>query len=263
MIPRCELGCFTRPWNQCAFGDFLAGTKAAGYTLAGFMHQQGTAVLDVDSPPGRAGEVRAQVEAAGLAPSTLLAGMLLGQPLDEAAAHFRHVIDLAAEAGCRFVLTCGTDNEDHRQSYIDIIRATADYASERGVMPTLKPHGGISATSRELAAMHDEIGHPNFGIYYDPGNVHYYTGESAAEDVKLLGNRAVAMCIKDNTGGRHGDVAIEPGTGEVDFDAVFGTLFANGFSGPCLVECLGGTTVAEINESARRTFDLLARYVAE
>jgi len=258
---RCELGCFNRPWNQFELSDFLAGTKAARYALAGFMRQKGEATLDEGSPPGRAAEVKAEVEAAGLAPSTLLAGMLLGRPLDEAAAHFRQIIDLAAEAGCRFVLTCGTDNEDHRQSYIDIVRATADYASEQGVMLTLKPHGGISATSRELAAIHDEIGHPAFGIYYDPGNVHYYTGESAAEDVKRLGNRAVAMCIKDNTGGRHGDVAIEPGTGEVDFDAVFGTLFENGFIGPCLVECLGGKTVAEIDESAKRTFDLLTRHV--
>ncbi len=262
MSPR-ELGCFNRPWNQFEFSDFLAGTKAAGYALAGFMRQQGEATLDVGSPPGRAAEVKAQVEAAGLAPSTLLAGMLLGRPLDEAAAHFRQVIGLAAEAGCRFVLTCGTNNEDHRQSYIDIVRATADDAAEKGVMLTLKPHGGISATSRELAAIHDEIGHANFGIYYDPGNVHYYTGESAAGDVKLLGNRAVAMCIKDNAGGRHGDVAIEPGTGEVDFEAVLGTLFENGFSGPCLVECLGGATLDEVNASAKRTLDFLTRHLAD
>jgi sugar phosphate isomerase/epimerase len=262
-MPRCELGCFNRPWNQFELSDFLAGTKAAGYALAGFMRQKGEATVDVDSPPDRAAEVRAEVEAAGLAPSTLLAGMLLGQPLDEAAAHFRQVIDVAAEAGCRFVLTCGTDNEDHRQSYVDIIRETADYATEQGVVLTLKPHGGISATSRELVAIHDEIGHPNFGIYYDPGNVHYYTGEPAAEDVKRLGNRAVAMCIKDNTGGRHGDVAIEPGTGEVHFDAVFGTLFDHGFAGPCLVECLGGNAVAEIDDSAKRTFDFLMRYVGD
>jgi len=262
-MPRCELGCFNRPWGQFEFADFLQGTRAAGYTLAGFMRQKADAVLDVGSPPGRAAEVKAEVEAAGLAPSTLLAGMLLGRPLEEACAHFRQIIDLAAEAGCRFVLTCGTDNEDHRPSYIDIIRATADYAADHGVMLTLKPHGGISATSRELAAIHDEVGHPSFGIYYDPGNVHYYTGEPAAQDVKRLGNRAVAMCIKDNVGGRHGDVAIEPGTGEVDFDAVLGTLFQNGFCGPCLVECLGGKTLQEIDDSAQRTFDLLMAHVAD
>jgi sugar phosphate isomerase/epimerase len=262
-MSRCEVGCFNRPWNQFEFGDFLTGTKAAGYTLAGLMRQKGAAVLDVDSPPGQAPDVKAQVESAGLRPSTLLAGMLLGRPLDEAAAHLRRTIDLAAEAGCRYVLTCGTNNEEHRASYIDIIRATADYASEQGVVLTLKPHGGISATSRELVAIHDEIAHPNFGIHYDPGNVHYYTGEPAAEDVKLLGNRAVAMCIKDNTGGQHGDVAIEPGTGEVDFDAVFGTLFENGFSGPCVVECLGGKTLQEINDSAKRTFDFLMRDLAD
>jgi len=261
-VAHCEIGCFNRPWHQFEFGDFLEATKGAGYALAGFMRQKGEAVLDPDSPPGRAVAIRAQVESAGLRPSTLLAGMQFGQPLDEAVAHFRQFIDVAAEAGARYLLTCGTNDEDHRSTYCDIIRETAGYAERKGVMLTLKPHGGISATSRELCAIHDEISHPNFGIYYDPGNVHYYTGEPAAEDVKAVAPRVVAMCIKDNTDGVRGKVAIEPGTGEVDFEAVFDALFAVGFSGPCIVECLGGEALAEISESARRTREFLQKLIA-
>jgi sugar phosphate isomerase/epimerase len=261
-MAKCELGCFNRPWNQFEFEDFLKATKEAGYALAGFMRQKGEAVLDTTSPPGRAAQVRAQVESAGLTPSTLLAGMQFGSPLPEAAAHFRQVIDLAADVGARYVLTCGTNDDAHRSTYCDIIRETADYAEQKNVMLTLKPHGGISATSRELCSIHEEINHPNFGIYYDPGNVHYYTGESAAEDVKSVAPRVVAMCIKDNTDGVHGKVAIEPGTGEVNFEAVFDALFAAGFSGPCVVECLGGEALAEINESAKRTHGLLEKLIA-
>jgi sugar phosphate isomerase/epimerase len=262
-MPRCELGCFNRPWNQFEFSDFLNGAATAGYTLAGFMRQKGESMLDADSPPGRAAELRAEVHAAGLSPSALFAPPLLASPIEEACAHLRRVVDVAEDAGCRFLLTCGTENHAHRAPYIEIIRSTADYAGGRGVMLTLKPHGGFTATARELVAIHDRIDHPNFGLFYDPGNVHYYTGQSAAEDVKSLGNRTVALCIKDNTGGRHGDVAIDPGTGEVDFGAVFGTLFENGFTGPCLVECLGGHTVDEINDSARRTLDFLRSHVAD
>ena len=254
---KCELGCFNRPWNQFELRDALEGTRAAGFGLAGYMRQQGEAVLDPGSPAGTAASVKALTEECGLRPSTLLAGMKLGEPLDAACEDLRKVIDLTAEVGAKYVLTCGTNDDSLVGAYCDIIRATADYAAGKSVVLTLKPHGGISATSRELVAIHDQVAHPNFGIYYDPGNVHYYTGESAASDVKLVADRVVAMCIKDNTDGKLGDVAIEPGTGEVDFEAVFGALFEAGFEGPCVVECLGGETLQEINDSAKRTYELL------
>ncbi len=260
-MARCELGCFNRPWHQETLEDALAGMAAAGFTLAGYMRQQGEDVLAPDSPAGRAAEVSATTSAAGLAPSTLLASMRLGESLEDACNHFRSIIDCAADVGAKYVLTCGTMDDDLRGKYCDIVRGTLDHATAKGVIVTLKPHGGISATSRELVAVHDEIDHPTFGIYYDPGNIHYYTGESAAEDVKLVADRAVAMCIKDNTDGKLGDVAIEPGTGEVDFDAVFGTLLDAGFDGPCIVECLGGKTLAEVNESAKRTHEFLMGHV--
>ncbi|MGQ9732225.1 MAG: hypothetical protein ACUVX8_13260, partial [Candidatus Zipacnadales bacterium] len=82
-----------------------------------------------------------------------------------------------------------------------------------------------------------------------------------AEDVISIANWVVAMCIKDHTGGVHGNVNIEPGTGEVDFEAVFDELFDAGFEGPCLVECLGGETLSEINESAKRTYDFLMEHL--
>lgn len=255
------LGCFNRPWNQHEFEDALAGIRAAGFELVGFMRQRGRALLDANSTPGDVGRLKAACERQGLVPSTNLAGLQLEADLDDAVADFKRVIDNTRAVGCDLLLTCGTMNEAQYDAYYEVMRQTADYAQRQGVMLTLKPHGGISATSRELLNAVEEVSHPNFGIYYDPGNIHFYTGESAAQDVKLIAEHVVAMCIKDETGGLKGKVMIEPGTGDVDWDAVFGTLRDAGFSGPCLVECLGGETLEELNESAKRAHEFLVRHL--
>ena len=257
-----RLGCFNRPWSRETLDDALAGMSAAGFELVGFMRQQGMAVLDGDSSAEDVSRLRALCASHGLAPSTNLGGPALDRPLPEAVADFRRAIDNTKAAGCDLLLTCGTMDEAQYDAYYEAMRQSVDYAQQQGVMLTLKPHGGISATSRELLKALREISHPNFRIYYDPGNIHFYTGESAAEDVKLIAEHVVAMCIKDETGGVHGDVAIEPGTGDVDWDAVFGTLKDAGFDGPCIVECLGGASLAEIDESAKRTHEFLLRHLS-
>ena len=65
------------------------------------------------------------------------------------------------------------------------------------------------------------------------------------------------MCIKDEIGGKHGEVMITPGTGLVDFPRIFEILGDVGFSGPIWVECVGGKSVGEINEEARKARELV------
>ena len=106
---------------------------------------------------------------------------------------FKRFIDNVALAGAKYILSCGTGNEEQYDAYFELMKQSADYAAERGVVLTLKPHGGISATSRELLQATERVDHPNFHIYYDPGNIHYYTGESAAEDVKLIAKQRILL----------------------------------------------------------------------
>ncbi|MFQ5811065.1 MAG: sugar phosphate isomerase/epimerase family protein [Armatimonadota bacterium] len=255
-----ELGCFNRPWSEYDYDDALAGMAAAGYTVTGFMRQQKEALVDADSTPEQMEQLKAQVAKHGLSPSTVLGINPLGQPMSEAVEQFKRFIDNVAASGSKYILSCGTSKEEQYDEYYELMRQTSGYAADKGVVMTLKPHGGISATSRELLTALERVDHPNFHIYYDAGNVHFYTGESAAEDVKLIAKHAVGLCVKDNTGGQKGDVNIEPGTGEVDFDAVFGTLLDAGFDGPCIVECLGGDTLEDVNERAKRTRDFILKY---
>jgi sugar phosphate isomerase/epimerase len=115
----------------------------------------------------------------------------------------------------------------------------------------------LSALAEDLLRAVERFDHPNFGICYDPGNIYYYTGERAEEDLPKVAEHVRAMCVKDEVGGKHGEVMITPGTGVVDFGRIFSILSGVGFSGPCWVECVGGKTLAEVNAEAGKARDFI------
>jgi len=250
------LGCFNLPWSEFTFQEALAGIAAAGYELSGTMRQQQQSLVDVDCPEDEVALLRAQVQAAGLKPSTVLGSFPFDSTFDQSVSVLKAMVDRIALFGARFLLHCGTNNEAHYDRFYETMKACCDYAQEREVMLTLKPHGGISTSGADLLVAVERIDHPNFGIYYDPGNIMHYKGLDPVEEAKPAAEHTVAMCIKDSLGEKEG-VNITPGTGKVDFEGVFEVLFEAGFEGPCVVECLGGETLAEVNEQAKRTHEWL------
>jgi hypothetical protein len=85
-----------------------------------------------------------------------------------------------------------------------------DYAQQQGMLVLLKAHGGMCALAEDLLYALKRLPHPNFGICYDPGNIYYYTGQKAEEDLPKVAAQVKAMCIKDETGGKEGEVMITP-----------------------------------------------------
>ena len=81
-----------------------------------------------------------------------------------------------------------------------------------------------------------------------------HTGQGAAQDIKLIANYVVGICVKDCTG-REGEVMITVGEGLVDFGSVFGTLKDAGFTGSVTVECLGGETPEQVDVAAQQTYE--------
>ncbi len=250
------LGCFNRPWNKFDYDEALAGIAAAGYALTGTMHQQGEPLVEMDSSEQEIAVLRAKVQSAGLAPSTVLGSFPMDGSSEQSVAGLKALIDRVAIFGARYLLHCGTSNEGQYDRFYETMKACCDYAQEREVMLTLKPHGGISVSGADLLRAVERIDHANFGIYYDPGNIMHYKGLDPVEELKPVAEHVVAMCIKDSLGEMEG-VMITPGTGKVDFQGVFDVLFDAGFEGPCLVECLGGETLEEINEEAVKTHEFL------
>jgi sugar phosphate isomerase/epimerase len=139
----------------------------------------------------------------------------------------------------------------------------AAYAQERRIRLVMKPHGGSSGASAEIAAAMRDVAHPNFKIWYDAGNIIYYTGKDPVEELKPIAQHVTGFCAKD-CGAPKGDVMIQFGTGKVDFSAVFGTLKAAGFIGPIMVECCRvGATPEATMANARANREFLERVLAQ
>jgi sugar phosphate isomerase/epimerase len=127
----------------------------------------------------------------------------------------------------------------------------------------MKPHGGASGASDEILKAMKAVGHHNFKIWYDAGNIIYYTGKDPIEELKPIARHVTGFCAKDCAAVKS-DVMIQFGTGKVDFAGVFGVLKSAGFDGPIMVECCKVGTNAEetgANARANRTFleDVLAK----
>jgi sugar phosphate isomerase/epimerase len=144
--------------------------------------------------------------------------------------------------------------------YLSVMQRVAPHAQAAGITITLKPHGGITLTTKDLINVYRHVDHPGFGLCYDPGNIIYYSrGEErpeahVSEVAPLISTGIIKDCVlNDGTP----DVMVTPGEGLVDFSLVLSALVAGGFDGPLYVECVGGTTTKEIDANVRRTLDFV------
>lgn len=256
-----RLGCFTRPWNRYGFEQFLAGTAAAGYQVAGTMSLNRELIINADMSADEVRRVRDQVEAAGLRPSTVLGNFPLEGDYSQSVQRLEALIENVALFGARFLLHCGCQPGPAAERFYAVYAECCDYAEDLGVMLTLKPHGGITSSGADLLYALEVIDHDNFGIYYDPGNIIHYKGLDPVRELLPIADYVVAMCVKD-CAGEKGAVEILPGTGLVDFAGVFELLKEAGFDGDLVVECLGGESLEEVNENARKTRQFLEGFVA-
>jgi sugar phosphate isomerase/epimerase len=247
------LGCTTRPYAGLNFADACAHIASAGYSDVAVF---GRNVVDSQSTREETQSARRIAEDAGLAPSMLLGRVQIELGADAAVADYRALIDNAALLGARWLLDCGTSKEELYADYLSVMRRVAPYAQATGITITLKPHGGITLTTADLIDVYRQVGHPGFGLCYDPGNIIYYTrGEErpethVAEVAPLISTGIIKDCVLNN--GKP-DVMVTPGEWLVDFSAVLSALVAGGFDGPLYVECVGGTTIDEIDANVRRT----------
>jgi sugar phosphate isomerase/epimerase len=253
---KLTIGCTTRLYSTCSFEEACAHIAAAGYTdVAVFRNQQALPVT-AESTPDEVAAARQAAADAGLTPSMLIGRTNLGLGVDAAVADYKKLIDNAAALGAKWLLDCGTSNEAHYDSYLELMRQCAPHAGDAGLKITMKPHGGISLTADHLKHAHQAVGHPAFGICYDPGNIIYYTkGERRPEtDVGAVAALVSTCIIKDCVvNDDKADVMVTPGSGLVDFPAVLRRLIGAGFNGPLYVECVGGKDVDAVDRDATHT----------
>ena len=259
------IGCFNRPWREVG-GDIsvaLVGMKAAGYHIAGLLSRHKTEpFIGSDATPEYLHALREKISASGLRVNMGALRVKTDGAVSDGVADLRKQIDNAHQLGLEYLLTFGVDHASEYDTFYTVIKDGAAYAAERKLKLVMKPHGGGSGAAEEITRCLEKVGHPNFKIWYDAGNIIYYTGKDPLEQLKPIAQYVTGFCAKD-CDHEKGEVWLEFGRGRVDFAAVFGELKKAGFNGPVMVECCArGKTAEEMTENARKNREFLEKLFA-
>jgi sugar phosphate isomerase/epimerase len=273
------VGCFNRPWMQkfgsniqpqetpqpanWGFDVALKGIRQAGYKTAGML----TPMPDEPFIGSAAAEIyltqlRQRIASSGVTVNMGALHVKPELPLPEAIRDVRRQIDHAQFFNLEWLLTFGVDDKEQYENYYQMMADAADYAQQAKIKLVLKPHGGGSGASEEIQRCLGRVNRPNFKIWYDAGNIIYYTGKDPVEELKPIAQYVTGFCAKDCTGEK-GNVMIQFGAGRVDFPAVFKELKKAGFNGPVFVECADGQTFAEVTDNAQANRLFLEKVFAE
>ena len=255
--PAWQLGCYTRPWADHDYRVALDAIAASGFKHAGLMTTKSKSklILSVDSTPEEASAVGAEVRQRGLTALSLWGGNF---PLGGSDG-LRRLIDNSAACGCPNLLLGGTD-EKNAEAYYKIVAECCDYAAEKKVGLSVKPHGGNNANGSQCRRIIDQLNHKSFRLWYDPGNIFYYSDGALDPvlDAATVDGVVVGMSVKDFKPPK--EVSITPGTGQVDFAKVLGRLKQGGFvRGPLIVECLTPGDLTHLAAEAVKAREFLTR----
>jgi sugar phosphate isomerase/epimerase len=261
---RWPIGCFNRPWTTWSFDETLTQIKAAGYTTTGLLTRtKDEPFIGADATPEYLATLKQRLAGSGLKANMGALRSRHSIPLDESIKEVRQQIANAEALALPYLLTFGVDKPEEYAHYYKVMRDAAAYAQERRIKLVMKPHGGGSGASDEIVAAMKAVQHPNFKIWYDAGNIIYYTGKNPVEELKPIARHVTGFCAKD-CAALKSDVMVQFGTGKVDFAAVFGTLKAAGFDGPVMVECCKvGATAVETMGNARANRLFLEKVLAQ
>jgi sugar phosphate isomerase/epimerase len=234
----------------------LDAIAEAGYKHAGLMttKRPRRLVISVSTPLEEARRIGEELEQRGLScPSVYGGGIPVATSLEAGIEGLRTLIDNCQACGAKNLLMGGIGNEKLYQAYYKAVAECCAYAAERGVGISVKPHGGLNATGPQCRKTIEMVGHPDFRVWYDPGNILYYSnGElDPVQDAATVDGLVVGMCVKDYRPPK--EVMITPGAGQVDFPAVLARLRQGGFTaGPLVVECLSPGNLPALLAEARK-----------
>ena len=251
-----RIGCYTRPWGEYDYRTALDAIAEAGFRCAGLMTTKSPTrlVISTETTEEEAATIGEECRKRGLSvPSVYGGGIPVATSIDAGIAGLRRLIDACAIAGAENLMMGGVGDPDLYEPYYTAIAECCDYALEKRVGISVKPHGGLNATGPQCRKAVEFVHHANFRVWYDPGNIFYYSDGQLdpVDDAATVDGLVVGMCVKDY---RHPkEVMITPGTGQVDFPAVVARLRQGGFTGGALVvECLAPGDLARTLDEAKK-----------
>lgn len=264
---RYQVGCYTRPWDQFDYRVALDGIAEAGFKYAGIMTAKGKTwvIITVESTPDEVAALADEVRNRGLKTISIYGGDFpVAKSVEAGISGLRKLVDHCAICGCPDLLLGGTTDPALFDSYYRVVAECCDYAAEKRVRFTVKPHGGQNATGPQCRRILEKVNHKNFRLWYDPGNIFYYSDGKLdpVEDSETVGGLVAGMSVKDFLPPK--EVLVTPGDGKVNFPEVMRRLRKGGFvAGPLVVECLAKKdSAALITAEAKRARRLVEELAA-
>jgi len=234
----------------------LDGVAEAGYEHVGLMTTKSTnrLVLSIATTPDQAGRIAEEIEKRKLEVASVYGGGIgEAKGLEAGIANLRKLIDSCATVGATSLLMGGTGSKEQYETYYKGIAECCDYAAAKKLEIVVKPHGGLNATGPQCRDAVKLVGHKNFRIWYDAGNILFYSQGKLdpIEDAASVDGLVTGLCVKDYLPPKN--VLVAPGSGKVDFPGVLKRLIQGGFKGgPLVVETLPpGDAKATIAEAVK------------
>jgi len=237
-----QIGCYTRPWDAYDYRTAFDAIAKAGFHHVGLMTTKSKTrlVISTNTATDEARKIGAEATKRGLRiPSVYGGGIPVAKSLEAGIDGLKKLIDNCAAAKATNLMMGGTGDKKLHGRYYKAVAECCPYAADKGVGISVKPHGGLNATGPQCRKTVETVGHKNFRIWYDPGNIYYYSGGkiSPVDDAATVDGLVVGMCMKDYLHPKN--VMVTPGAGKVDFAKVFARLKTGGFtSGALMVETL-------------------------
>ena len=261
-----QIGCYTRPWEEYEYPVALDAIAEAGFQYVGLMTAKSETrlVISYKTTPEEAAKVAEEVKKRNLQVLSVYGGGFpVNESPDKGIAALKTLIDHSATVGSKTLMTAGIGKAELYDTYFKTIAECCDYAEQKGVALTLKPHGGLNATGPQCCKAIETVGHRNYSLWYDPGNIFYYSDGTLdpVKDAATLTTPVTGMCVKDY---RHPkEVMLTPGTGMVDFPGVMKALKAHGFThGPLVIETLTQGDLPFMLKEAKKAGKFLEDLVA-
>ncbi|HUX97309.1 MAG TPA: sugar phosphate isomerase/epimerase family protein [Bacteroidales bacterium] len=254
-----QTGCFTRPWAQFDYVEAFDGIAEAGFSYAGLMSSKSGPIITKDTNPEQAAKIYEEARSRGLKIACIHGGNFdVSNSVTKGIEGLKSLIDSSAICGCPNLLLLGINKPEFVEDYYKVVGECCDYAAGKGVIISIKPHGPLNNTGMECRPLIEKIRHKNFRLWYDPGNIYYYSDGkiNPVDDAVEVDGLVTGMSIKDFRMPK--DVEITPGTGMVNFQKVMKRLRKGGFKqGALLVECLSKGDLKFINYEARKAYGFL------
>ncbi len=260
-----QTGCFTRPWAQFDYREAFDGISAAGFRYAGLMSSKTGIIISKDTTPEKARKVYEEAKSRGLGILSVYGGNFdAGKSVHEGISGLKKLIDNTAICNCPNLLLLGAETREVEDNYYKAVSECCDYALSKKVSLGIKPHGPFNPTGSDCRNLVEKTGHRNFRVWYDPGNIYYYSDGNLnpVTDSATVDGLVAGLIIKDFRMPK--DVDLAPGTGMVDFRGVLTGLKKGGFrKGPLIVECLAKGDLQFVNSEAKKAYEFVSRLLSE